>query len=238
MSGLLITGTDTGVGKTWVSCHLARALVDAGLSVGVMKPCETGMAGGPRPDALPASSDARQLFEASGCKAPVGDVLPYLFKLPAAPSVAALEEGVAVEMSELEAAFGRLNEAHDVVLVEGAGGLRVPLSPGLDYVDLARQLDLEVLVVARTGLGTVNHTALTEQALVAADRAPLGIVLNSPTSEVSGSDRLNLGALAHTICTPVLAELPYGEAPPARIMRPVVDAVCEALRLSPEQETR
>ncbi len=225
MTGVLVTGTDTGVGKTWVTCRIAEALRERGLRVGVMKPCETGMAGGPTPKEAPPGSDAEKLVRASGCEAPLADVLPYVFKLPAAPQVAALEEGMTVEFDVLEAAYARLREAHDVVLVEGAGGLLVPLAPGLDYVALADKLELEVLVVARTGLGTLNHTALTDRVLRNAGIAPKGIVLNSPRKPLGGNDRANLSALSSLVETPVLAEFPHGEPASGSVVRPVVEAV-------------
>ncbi len=225
MSGLLITGTDTSVGKTWVSCHLIRALKAAGKRVGVMKPCETGMAGGQRPLEAPPGSDAERLMRASETEAPLSDVLPYVFRLPAAPSIAALEEGAEIDMAVIESAYGRLSEAHDIVIVEGAGGVLVPLAPGVNYLDLADRLELDVLVVARTGLGTLNHTALTERVLCSAGLNPLGIVLNSPKKPVSGTDRVNLSALGTVIETPVLAEFPHGEAPSDAVMAPVLDAV-------------
>lgn len=230
MTGLLITGTDTGVGKTWVACHLVKALVAKGLRVGVMKPCETGMAGGKGGQALkeaPPGSDAERLIRASGCESPLSDILPYVFRLPAAPSIAALEEGARIEFDVLEAAYSRLNEAHDIVIVEGAGGILVPLAPGLDYLGLAGRLELETLVVSRTGLGTLNHTALTDRVLRAAGNKPLGIVLNSPTKPVTGNDRVNLSVLGSMVNTPVLAEFPHGEPPSASMMDSLLEAVCQ-----------
>ena len=231
MTGLLVTGTDTGVGKTWVSCQLARALREEGLRVGVMKPCETGITA--RGDeVLPRGCDAALLQEASGCEADPKDILPYRFALPAAPSVSAEEEGARIELDTLLAAFSRLQEDHDLVLVEGAGGLLVPLAEGLDFLGLATTLELEVLVVARTGLGTVNHIALTDRVLRAEGFPPVGVVLNSPTTPVSGSDRANLGALGLVLEeTRVLAELPHGDAPPVRVLAPLVEAVRERLRV-------
>ena len=237
MSGLLITGTDTSVGKTWVACHLARSLREVGLRVGVMKPCETGIQGGPRPTVLPPGSDADLLAKAAGCEAPTADMLPYAFQLPAAPSIAALEEGQVIDPAVLEASFGRLNEAHDVVIVEGAGGLLVPLAPDLDFLQLANQLDLSVLVVARTSLGTVNHVALTERALLAAACPLLGIVLNSPMKQASGRERVNLGALAQVVRSPVLAEMPHGSSPSEHVMQPLVDAVRRDLQVQPDGGT-
>jgi len=231
MTGLLITGTDTGVGKTWVGCQLAKALVAEGLRVGVMKPCETGQSAGKSGqqfEEAPPGSDVEQLILASGCAAPLSDILPYVFRLPTAPFVAALEEGAHIDFDVIESAYGRLREMHDVVIVEGAGGVLVPLAPDLDYLGLVNRLELEVLVVARTGIGTLNHTALTDRVLRSAGHQPLGIVLNSPNKPASGNDRANLSGLRSMVETRVLAEFPYGEAPSASLMAPIVDSLLEA----------
>ncbi|MDG2149869.1 MAG: dethiobiotin synthase [Planctomycetota bacterium] len=232
MTGVLVTGTDTGVGKTWVACHLAKALAARGLRVGVMKPCETGLTGAGSERALteaPRGSDAEQLVLASDCRAPLSDILPYAFSLPAAPSVAALEEGANIDFEVIECAYQRLSESHDVVIVEGAGGLLVPLAPHLDFLDLAQRLELEVLAVARTGLGTLNHTALTDRALRSAGLTPLGFVLNSPEEPASESERANLSGLCSLVETPVLAEFPHGEAPPDSLVATVVNSLLDAV---------
>ena len=225
VSGVLVTGTDTGVGKTWVACALARALVARGMRVGVLKPAETGIPGGPRPSAIPAGTDAARLVDAAGCTAPVADVLPYAFALPAAPSVAAAEEGHAIDIDVVEAAYRRQASAHDIVLVEGAGGLLVPIVDAFTYADLAARLELPLLVVARTGLGTVNHTTLTERAARAADLEVLGVVLNPADGPVSAGDGRNLSVLAALLESPVLAQLEHGAAPEASVLAPVLEAL-------------
>ncbi|RKY20707.1 MAG: dethiobiotin synthase [Planctomycetota bacterium] len=207
---LLIGGTDTGVGKTYVACALARGLVQLGLQVGVMKPCETGVPGG-RPGApglLPQGSDADRLVRASGCVSSSELVRPYAYPLPAAPAVAARQAGSAIETRVLDKAFAALREAHDVLLVEASGGLLVPLAPALTVVDLAARWRLPLLLVARTGLGTLNHTALSLRAAHAAGLRVLGVVLSSPDGAPSESERQNLEALESLISAPVLMELP------------------------------
>lgn len=209
MGGVLITGTDTGVGKTRVATWLARALADEGQRVAVMKPCETGVPS----EGLPADSDAARLLAASGCAAGLETVRPYAFPLPVAPSVAAREAGATIDQDLLDRSYERLRRDHDVVLVEGAGGLLVPLAPCLTFADLAARWRLPVVVVARTGLGTLNHTALTVRAARSAGLRVLGVVLNAVDEPVSDSDRHNLSDLERLAAAPVLAELPHGRLP-------------------------
>ena len=155
--GIFITGTDTGVGKTTVAAALARLLHDRGVKVGVMKPVTSGClfsASGL------VSADAELLAWAAGTDV-TAEVAPYLLKEPLAPSAAAEIEHVRIEFSRILAAFHQIAEQCDFVIVEGAGGLMVPLSGGLLVADLIKLLALPLLVVARPDLGTVNHTVLT-----------------------------------------------------------------------------
>jgi dethiobiotin synthetase len=229
VTGLLVTGTDTGVGKTHVACLLAAGLAARGLSVGVQKPCETGVDAPWPPEAdggLPPGSDAERLARAAGSEDAPTDVLPYLFPLPAAPLVAARQAGTALDLAVVAAAHARLAARHDVVLVEGAGGLLVPLTEDADFVELARRLDLDVLIVARSRLGTVNHTLLTERAALQAGLSVRGVVLNDADGAVSVSDRLNLDALSPRLFSPLLAECPHGASPEPHALEALLDAVC------------
>lgn len=155
--GIFITGTDTGVGKTVFSATLARLLRDKGVNVGVMKPVTTGCH---ERDGRLVSDDAELLAWGAGIQV-TQDVAPYLLKEPIAPSAAAEMENVKIEFSRLLAAYHRLAEEFDFVIVEGAGGLMVPLAGGLMVADLVKLLALPLLVVARPNLGTINHTILT-----------------------------------------------------------------------------
>ncbi len=178
--GLLVTGTDTGVGKTFVTAGLARLWREAGLRPGVFKPAETGHdpARGDVPD------DARRLREAAGATGPVDDVVPYVFAPPVAPLVAARAAVRPIEPERLQQGFERAAARHDFVLVEGAGGLSVPLAEFgendrlFDYADLARLLDIPLLVVARAHLGTLNHTFLTVDYARRRGVPVVGVVLN------------------------------------------------------------
>lgn len=155
--GIFITGTDTGVGKTIVAATLARLLRIKGMRVGVMKPVTSGCR---ELSGQLVSDDALLLCRAAGvdCSA---DVAPYCLREAVAPADAAQHDAVRIDFAVIKGAFGRLASLYDYVIVEGAGGLMVPLSGGLLIADLARELQLPLLVVARPGLGTINHTVLT-----------------------------------------------------------------------------
>lgn len=155
--GIFVTGTDTGVGKTIVAATLARLLRMNGISVGVMKPVTSGCR---EENGRLVSDDALLLCQAAGTELS-DDVAPYRLREALAPADAARIDGVRIDFSAIKASFDRLAAAYQYVIVEGAGGLMVPLSGGLLVADLARELELPLLVVARPGLGTINHTVLT-----------------------------------------------------------------------------
>ncbi len=200
--GWFVTGTDTGVGKTVVACGLARGLRELGHDVGVMKPCETAV-GDPGP------LDALALREAAGIDDPLEILCPQRFALPAAPTVAAAAEGRRVDPGALRRAWQSLSIRHDWMVVEGAGGLLVPLWEGASMADFASELELPLLIVARAALGTINHTLLT---LEAAERRRLpvaGVVVSHSTGSLGEAELLNLGALRAA-----LGERLVGEVPP------------------------
>lgn len=176
MRALLVTGTDTGVGKTYVACALARAARAAGLRVGVMKPAETGCAeaGGALEPA-----DALALHRAAGSDLALEFVCPYRYRSPLAPAAAAEVEGMpAAEPGAIEAAYREICARSDVVLVEGAGGIRVPLAWGFDFADLATALGLEVVLVVGNRLGCINAALLTLDFARSRGLRVLGYVLN------------------------------------------------------------
>ncbi len=205
MGGVFVTGTDTGVGKTVVACALARGLRAAGVDVGVMKPVETGVpASGPE--------DALALRAAAGVDDPIELVCPLRFGLPAAPLVAARAEGREASLAPIREAFAALAKRHALMLVEGAGGLLVPFDERTDMADLARTLELPVLIVARTALGTINHTRLTLEAADARGLDVLGVVLSHAQGPLSGADAENLDCLRERLGPRLI-----GEVPPAGI---------------------
>ncbi len=176
MKRLFVTGTDTGVGKTTVACALAAAFARRGHKVAVMKPCETG-----------GGDDALRLAAATGRALDPALVCPYRFPLPASPEVAAAAAGGTIDFAPILMAAAALSVDADLVLVEGAGGLLVPIAVQLDMADLARALELPLLIVARASLGTVNHTRLTLEAARARKLDVTGVIL-SRTSETAGPD--------------------------------------------------
>ncbi len=181
--GIFITGTDTGIGKTFVGMGLARALHSQGVSVGVMKPVETGcLLRGSR--LFPR--DARALASASGSDDPLDLVNPYRFRAPVAPLVAAEREGRTIALARIMAAYREIRRRHDFLIIEGAGGIMVPLSRQKSYLDLAGSMGLPVLIVARPNLGTINHTALTVMALRSRNIPVARIVLNHCTRTRNG----------------------------------------------------
>ena len=208
MSAIFVTGTDTGVGKTAVACAIARAARRAGLRVRALKPVETGCARGADGALVPA--DALALAAAAGDDAPLERLCPWRLELPAAPEVAAAAAGESLALAPIAEALAAARKDADLVLVEGAGGLLVPVFPGLDMAGLAARLDLPVLVVARAALGTINHTLLTLEAARARRLRVLGVAVSHTSSVHSHADRRNLDWLLARLPAPFLGELPHG----------------------------
>lgn len=192
MNAIFVSGTDTDCGKTRVGCALARGLRAAGLRVRVLKPVETGCA--ERGGSL-APADALALAAAAGDDAPLERLCPYPLRLAAAPEVAARSAGIELDPQRIAAALDRARADADAVLVEGAGGLLVPLGPELDMAGLARRLALPVIVVARARLGTLNHTLLTLEAAAARGLDVVGVALSHTCAALSQGELRNLDAL-------------------------------------------
>lgn len=207
MRGLFVTGTDTGVGKTLVSAALILWARSRGLRVGGMKPAESGCLrdGG---ELIPA--DALLLQRAAGGQDPLDRVCPFRMEAPLAPGIAAAREGVPVDLTTIGAGFAALREQHpDGVVVEGAGGLLVPIDSSFHTCrDLASSLGLPVLVVGRGGLGTINHTALTLEALHASRLPCVGVILSASTKEEEAAAKENATAIERLCGVPILAVLP------------------------------
>ncbi len=227
MRGLFITGTDTDVGKTVVTAALAHAFKQRGMSVGVMKPVATGCRRGPGGRLI--SSDVEQLLRASGAADPVELVSPYRFAPPAAPLVAAAEASSAVppsviSLDRVEEAFHQLARRHDFVLVEGIGGLLVPLNEKQTVADLARRLGLPVLIVARAGLGTLNHTLLTIETARSAGLDIFGVVLNGGTGRPSLAERTNPAVIERLGGVKIVSTIP-------KLSKPSVKQIASHLKI-------
>ena len=203
--GLFVTGTDTEVGKTIVTGGLAAILREAGLDVGVMKPAETGceVKNG---ELLPADADF--LGKMSGVNEPREKVVPYRFKEPLAPAVAAELEGVNIEIEKIMENFKEISATHEFILVEGAGGLLAPLSRDFLILDLIKLLQLPSLIVSRADLGTINHTLLTLRCLQAEKLPVAGIVINNLSPAKSLAAKTNPEIIAKLTKVPIWGILP------------------------------
>jgi dethiobiotin synthetase len=226
-SGIFITGTDTGVGKTFFACGLAALLKKSGYKVGVMKPVETGCVEG---GGKLVPQDAAALKEASGCELPLEQICPYRFREPLAPSVAAEREAIRIDIDYLMSGYGEISETHDITIVEGAGGLLVPLLPSYTYADFAKVLKLPVIVVAENKLGMVNHLLLTLEHASCKGLSVLGYVLNQIESHPSLAAETNREALVSLTGVPCMGEVPYFEDSQRR-KAPPFDLIDEQLDL-------
>jgi len=205
MRALLVTGTDTGVGKTYVACALARAARAAGLRVGVMKPAETGCA---EAGGVLEPADAQALRSAAGSELALELVCPYRYRSPLAPAAAAELDGMpAVEPGAIEAAYREIRACSDFVLVEGAGGIRVPLAWGFDFADLAAALELEVVLVVGNRLGCLNAALLTLDFARSRGLRVLGYVLNDVERTPDIATATNEASLRRLSALPCLDHL-------------------------------
>jgi dethiobiotin synthetase len=207
---IFITGTDTGVGKTFFSCGLAALLKADGYKVGVMKPSETGCV---EQDGQLFADDAWRLKEAAGSAEPIDKICPYRLAEALAPSIAAERAGVKIDIDHLLAVCSDISAKHDITLVEGAGGLMVPLVPSFTFADFARVAKLPIIVVAANKLGVINHLLLTLEHAGCKGLRTLGYVLNQLSRETSLAAESNREVLAGMTGVPCLGELPFVSEP-------------------------
>jgi len=208
--GLFVTGTDTGVGKTFVAALIARALRGGDHRVGVYKPAASGCR--EQAGAL-VSDDAQALWEAAGCPGTLEQVCPQRFRAPLAPHLAARAEGSELDPRQLRSGLSRWADLCEIVVIEGAGGLMSPLGDELYVADLAREFGYPLLVVAPNQLGVINQTL---QTLITAScfrgGIPVaGVVLNQrqPPAPEDASQASNLAELHRRCGVPVLAAVPW-----------------------------
>jgi dethiobiotin synthetase len=204
--GVFITGTDTGVGKTFFACKLAALLRDSGYRVGVMKPAESGCV---EREGKLHPQDATLLKKASASQDPLDKICPYPLREPLAPSMAAQRQGITLEIERLMDLYDEVSSSHDITLVEGAGGLMVPLLPSYTYADFARVLKLPVIVIAANRLGMINHLLLTLEHARCKGLSVLGYVLNRLESGASLAAETNREALSTLTAVICAGELPY-----------------------------
>ncbi|MBM4296126.1 MAG: dethiobiotin synthase [Deltaproteobacteria bacterium] len=203
---VFITGTDTGVGKTFFTCALAALLRSYGLSVGVMKPAETGC---DERDGELFPDDAWRLKEASGCAEPMERICPYRLPEPLAPSSAAERAGVKIDVDHLLSVCRDITAGHEITLVEGAGGLMVPLVGSFTYADFARVAKLPIIVVAANKLGAINHLLLTLEHASCKGLLVCGYLLNQMTADAALATETNREVLASLTGVPCLGEIAF-----------------------------
>jgi dethiobiotin synthetase len=207
-TGLFIAGTDTGVGKTVVTGLIGSMLIRRGIRPGVMKPVATGCA---RRGGALCSPDALFLKEMLGLDDPLDLINPVRFPEPVAPAVAASLAGGEVDLAACDGAYRELRSRHDLVLVEGIGGLHVPLKETFTVADLALRWGLPLLIVARPGLGTINHTVLTVRCAQAQGIPVAGFIFDESTPAAGdASVETNASAVEKLCRTPFWGTISYG----------------------------
>ena len=206
ITGIFITGTDTDVGKTWVAAGLTAVLRQRGVKAVYFKPVQSGC---PEVEGRLVPTDAKFARTLAGLTDPLDVLTPIALRLPLAPGVAAAQEGVVVDLELIAASLRDLAGRYDFFVVEGAGGLYVPLV-GTNFLvlDLIRWLGLPLAVVAKSGLGTINHTVLTVKAALAAGIEVTGVILNRYPDNPGLAAATNPGVIEALTGVPVLAKLP------------------------------
>jgi dethiobiotin synthetase len=198
---LLVTGTDTGVGKTMIAAALVTALRARGMRALGFKPAETGVG-------VDQRTDSDVLADASGEQNVLARPLLQLAEA-LAPAIAAERAGVTLDPDDIEARIRRLRHDGYALVVEGAGGVMVPLSWGYTVLDLAQACDLDAVVVARAGLGTLNHVVMTVMMLRSHQIPIRGIVLNGRHVEPDVAESTNPEALSRMLYGVRIVEVPY-----------------------------
>lgn len=207
--GFFITGTDTGVGKTFVTAGIASVLKEKGIDVGVMKPVETGCtenAGKLEPQ------DAIFLRKAAGVNDDIDLINPYRLKAPLAPSIASRLEDKGVKLDKIKEGYDKLASLHKLMLVEGVGGLLAPLTETETVADLVILLKLPLIVVAASRLGSINHTLLTVKYAQFIGIEVKGIILNYPVLSTDESLSSNQSEIKRLTNIPVFGQMPFCDA--------------------------
>lgn len=204
-----VTGTDTGIGKTVVTCALAALARQRGLHVAAMKPIESGIDeriisdGGPK-------SDAERLQAACGGHDPLTLVRPYVLEEPLAPMVAAQRAEITIDLGALDAAAEGLSDGRQLLLVEGAGGLLVPITPECSFADLFARWQCALIIVAGNRLGVLNHVLLTVRAAEAANIPVRAVVLTQYTDRDPGlAEATNYDALLTLLPQHTILRFPW-----------------------------
>lgn len=200
-----ITGTDTEIGKTLISSAMVHILAQKGVRVVGMKPIASGAT---NIDGKWRNEDMDKLIEESNLIISPQLVTPYLFRTPAAPHISASLENTEIRLGSIKNAYDEIIQSSDAIVVEGVGGFCVPLSDQEDTADLAKTLNLPVILIVGLKLGCINHALLTAEAIRARGLKLAGWVANLCDKEMSYVDE-NISAIAHRIHAPLLGKVPY-----------------------------
>lgn len=207
LKGFFITGTDTGVGKTIISAAIIKVMQASGIRTGAMKPVESGCR---REGGILMPYDGAFLKETAHMDDHVRLITPYCFENALAPYAAAEIEGGDVNIEGIKKAYYSLYKRYDAMVVEGVGGLMVPLTSNYFVLDLAKEMGLPLIVVARPGLGTINHTLLTVNYALEAGLDVSGIVINfCRPPEDSLAEKTNSKTLSEICPVPLIGIFPY-----------------------------
>ena len=210
MNAVFITGTDTGVGKTLISGLLARYLQDSRRSVITQKWIQTGSNNFPEDI---ASHLQLMGVDRSTIEKHLPDMCPYTFHFPASPHLAAAMEQKTIDEKKIKDSFARLSASFDTVVVEGIGGALVPYSDKALVIDIAANLDLPVIIVAKNKLGAINHTLLTIEAIHARRMKLLGLIFNADENENSVIAQDNPKSISSLTNVRILGCLPWTTSP-------------------------
>jgi dethiobiotin synthetase len=226
---MLITGTDTGVGKTVVTAGLAAALRARGVDAGVMKPVASGCT---IADGRSHSPDTMFLRTVAGVTEPDWMITPVMLEPPLAPTVAARMAATPFTYNQIRVGVLEMMDRHPVLLVEGVGGFLVPVTEALLMAEIARKLEMTVLIVARCGLGTINHTLLTIEAVQMRELRIAGVVFNQAYGDdLDVSTETNAEEIERIAGVHILGMLPYDPELSVEECRPgrLVERVAEHL---------
>jgi dethiobiotin synthetase len=223
--GLFITGTDAGVGKTLIGCALAFAAHARGMRVGVMKPIETGcreVAG------ILESADVRGLAYAAACDLPIELICPYRYRSPLAPPAAAEADNVAPpDLLEIAESYRKIAAGSDLVIVEGIGGIATPIawravhSRAKDSTDLARALNVDIVIVAANRPGCLNASMLTIHHAQSRGLGIVGVILNDADAIASPASETNRESLRKLTGVPIPGRVRFKQP----VTREVIDAL-------------
>lgn len=199
VKGLFITATGTEIGKTVVSAGIAATLKNAGINVGVMKPISSG-----------DTSDAEYLKHAAQVDDPLNLINPISLRYPLAPSVSARIECIDIDIAAIETKYDRLSKKYDFMIVEGVGGIAVPINDDFLVSHLIHRLNLPVVIIALSGLGTINHTMLTVEFARQNNIKIIGIVLNQINADTTGLvEQTNPEEIERITNVPIVGNVPY-----------------------------